>query len=450
MVMFLLGASQPNAPLYIYQGDGLTVIVTEWSEDTGAVSGQIRHGDATYPFTGKAGTDSDPEVVNGAFTANGQQHAFVSRPVEGSDEVIFSTGGKDYRLRPGNAPQQVDAPKPAPPNVNAGANAPPVMRLKLHAFPDVSMGGATAYTVMLPDGWNSQGKIEWSGGELSYPQPTFEITSPEGGRIRFIPAITLSYTEVNPVPGFDPIPPQGVPAPQNFPQWLVSAKSQTNAHVSNVTLVDSKRLTQVEQQHKEFQAGIGARDDGMQREVWQVTLEYDEAGARRREDAIMMYVRYPPNINQNLSSQMWSVFTTYIISAPKDKFEALKPQLYTIASSVRPTPQWWTQSQALLAELSRMRIENRAAEIRRRGQMLNQMSDADYQKYRQNFSSDSAQRDRINTIYETSDYRDTTGQIVNLPMHYHHVFSDGKGNYVLSNNSQDKPGELWTPIEPMK
>jgi hypothetical protein len=89
--------------------------------------------------------------------------------------------------------------------------------------------------------------------------------------------------------------------------------------------------------------------------------------------------------------------------------------------------------------------------IRRRGEQINRLSDEEYARYRKAFSgSDAAQRDPINTIYETSDYKDADGQIANLPMHYHHVFSDGKGNYVLSNNSNDKPGELWTAIQPMK
>jgi hypothetical protein len=79
------------------------------------------------------------------------------------------------------------------------------------------------------------------------------------------------------------------------------------------------------------------------------------------------------------------------------------------------------------------------------------MSDTDYAKYKKDMSSgDAAQRTRINSIKETDDFRDTNGNIVNLPMHYNHVFSDGKGNYVLSNNSQDKPGTLWKPIRPMK
>ena len=83
--------------------------------------------------------------------------------------------------------------------------------------------------------------------------------------------------------------------------------------------------------------------------------------------------------------------------------------------------------------------------------MDKQLSDADYARYKQSTSSSNgAQRDRINAIYETSDYRDADGQVVNLPMHYKNVFSDGNGSYVLSDDSRDKPGELWKTLEPIK
>lgn len=322
---------------------------------------------------------------------------------------------------------------------------PPVLRVKLHTFPDVSMGGVVSHSVVLPEGWTSSGQTEWSGGELSYPQNRFDIVSPEGGRIRFIPALTLSHTEMS----NGTVLPQSVPPPRDFPRWVAAAKQQTRPPVSNVVLIDGRRQPKIEEMHAKLQRDGGIPDNGMEREVYVVAMEYDEAGVRRRDEALMLYVRYAPIVNQNLRSQMWSVFTTFVVSAPKDKFEAAKAQLYTIAGAVRPTPQWWTQSQALLAELSRIRMEARWNAIRRRGEQIHQMSDADYARYRKSFS-DGAQRDRINAIYETDDFKDTNGRIVHLPMHYKNVFSDGQGNYVLSNDTRDKPGESWNAIQPMK
>jgi len=101
--------------------------------------------------------------------------------------------------------------------------------------------------------------------------------------------------------------------------------------------------------------------------------------------------------------------------------------------------------------MSRRRTTNNWELIRARGRQISRVSDAQYSKYKRETSgSDAAQRKRINGLYETDDVRDTSGNIVNLPMHYQHVFSDGKGNYVLSNNSRDKPGAQWSSVRPMR
>jgi hypothetical protein len=101
--------------------------------------------------------------------------------------------------------------------------------------------------------------------------------------------------------------------------------------------------------------------------------------------------------------------------------------------------------------MARQRTANNWEIIKARGRQINQLSDDQYDKYkRETASSDAAQRQRIQGIYETSDYKDANGDIVNLPMHYNNVFSDGKGNYVLSNNSQDRPSSGWKAIRPMK
>lgn len=475
---FLLLATLPAAAqMLTYRGDGLTIVVNEWSEETGDVRGTIQRGAENWPFSGKFVEEGGAEILRGTFTVAGQQHPFTSR--EEGDGISFTTGAKTYRLSPVADPaeQKPAAPTnplesdPAPTNpletgpaepanrqpgpvaTNGAAQSglPATMRLKFHTFPDVSMGGVPAYSATTPEGWTSSGKIEWSQGELPYPQLTIEILSPEGGRLRYLPAITLSYLASKPLEGFPTMPPQGTRAPDDFPRWFASAVSETNKKVSNVRLVDSRRDQASEARIAETQRATNANTQGMTQECHIITLEYDEANVRRREEATILYVKYPPIDNMNIYSETWSIFATSYVSAPAEKFEALKPQLYAVAATVRQTPQWWLMSQQLLAQLQQARSDARWKMIQERGRQIAQVSDADYARYKQaNQPSDSAQRDRINSIYETSDYRDSTGDIVNLPMHYHHVFSDGKGNYVLSNNSQDKPGELWNEIKPMK
>ncbi|HEX8550201.1 MAG TPA: hypothetical protein VF681_01470 [Abditibacteriaceae bacterium] len=337
------------------------------------------------------------------------------------------------------------APKPSGKATPTAAKRPSALRLKLHAFPDVTMGAPMAYTVMLPPKWSAKGKVEWQPvGEALFPQQIFEITSPQKGRISYEPPVTFSYMEASGMGS------QGVPAPANFPEWLVQTVAKTNPKVRNVRLVSSRRDTKAEAFLKKIERDTGG-SGGMEREVWTIVMDYNEGGIRRREEASVTYVRFAPYNSPNMNSQLWSISHSGSYSAPANQFATQRGLLVNVASTLRPTPQWFIQSQSVIAEMSRQRTAKNWEIIRQRGQKIDQLSDADYAKYKKSMSgSDNAHRQRINTINETDDFRDSNGDIVNLPMHYQHVFSDGKGNYVLSNSSQDKPGALWKPIRPMK
>lgn len=337
------------------------------------------------------------------------------------------------------------APKAKAPAKATAAKRAGAIRLKLHSFPDSSMGAPSAYTVILPPQWKAQGNVEWQPvGQALFPQTKFDIRSPQDGRIRFQPPSHFSYMEA---PGMAP---QGTPAPANFPRWLVQAISATNRKVSNVKLVSSRRDSRAEASLAAINRSVGG-GNGMTNEVWLIVMDYTEAKVRKRQEAAITYTRFAPYLSQNMNSQMWSMAPSAAISAPINLFPALKAQLSRVANTVRPTPQWHVQSQNLIAEMSRQRSENNWAIIRERGRQIGQASDADYARFKKDMArGDAAQRQRINSINETDDFRDTTGSIVNLPMHYNHVFSDGKGNYVLSNNSGDRPGQQWKQIRPMK
>jgi hypothetical protein len=302
-----------------------------------------------------------------------------------------------------------------------------------------------AYTVLLPANWLARGKIEWQPvGEVPFPQQIIEINSPQKGRISFEPPVTFNYMEG---PG---MPSQGVPPPANFPQWLAQAVGQTNPKVRNVKLISSRRDAKAEAFMKKLERTTGG-SGGMEREVYVIVMDYDEEKTRRRIELNVTYVRFAPYFSQNLNSQMWNVAPAGSISAPVNQFAAQRQSLLNVANTLRPTPQWHIQSQSVIAEMSRRRAANNWELIKERGRRIGQVTDADYAKYKKDMSrSDAAQRTRINGIYETDDFKDTNGNIVNLPMHYQHVFSDGKGNYVLSNNSGDKPGSQWKPIKPIK
>lgn len=305
------------------------------------------------------------------------------------------------------------------------------------------MGVPAAYSILLPAGWKSQGKIEWQPvGSVPFPQQKIEISSPQRGHISFEPLLTFTYTESNLMGA------QGTPAPQNFPQWLVRAVAQSDPKLSNVQLVRATRDVKTEAFLKKIEAATGG-GNGLQREVYIIVMDYTEAKVRRREEVRITYARFPAYVNGDLKSQMWSIAHSGSISAPATLFAAHRQSLLSAAGTLLPVPAWHIRSQAIIAEMSRRRAADNWALIRERGRQISRLSDAQYEKYKKDMAGgDAAQRIRINTIRETDDFKDVDGNIVNLPAHYSYIFSDGKGNYVLSNNSQDRPGSAWQAIRP--
>ncbi len=469
-------APPPPSPQMIYAGDGLTVRVFEWDEARGTVRGEIVRDGQAYPFAGRIGEEGEAEVVRGQFKVGEKSFEFTSRQDSDDEVVKFTSGGKTYRLRPareapepepemaGDNPLAADGPPaaPAPPagvpvpapdggpdGVPVGpADLPDTVRLRQHSFPDVSTGAPVAYVAVAPADWKAEGHIEWQagGGSTPFPQTKVTLSSPQGGRVKFVPAAFFSYMNA---PGLGQR--DGVPAPQRFPEWLAEALPRYNKAVTNVRLVSSQRNEKLEQAKAENDRVTGAVVSPESRwEAWEICLEYDEAGVRRREEALLTFVTYAPGRGLNgFFSQTWSIFYGPIGSAPAETYAAQRATLFQVAGTFRQTVRWFTLSQQIIAENSRRRADQVWDRINRRGEQIKNMrvTKADEEAYGRSLGSDEAQRKRVQGIYETEDYEDADGNRVALPIHGKYKFTDGQGNYVISNQSQ-KPGESWQEISP--
>ena len=56
-------------------------------------------------------------------------------------------------------------------------------------------------------------------------------------------------------------------------------------------------------------------------------------------------------------------------------------------------------------------------------------------------------------MLETEDFRDRNGETVRLSSHFNHVYSNGQGEYILSNDALSHPavelGQDWQAITPI-
>lgn len=425
-------ATTPAAPLYIYSGEGVTVVVREANEDETRVSGEIRIGDASHPFTASVRETEDAGIVDGRFTTDGVEKCFRATLDEDEETALLAMDGKSYRLSAVNAIPEV---RPVPNDVTPDQSQEAKLSLKRLTFPDVSMGGVAAYGMLVPESWISQGKIEWPPVENPYPQASIQVKGPGREKITILPAQHFSYLEsAN-------MPPQGSPPPQDIGQWLVATIRRTNPEVSEVELLSNKR-------HPEAEANARKNlNPGIENSIHTVVIAYREDGVAMKEEINLSYARYQPVQTQHLRSLNWSVFITCCVAAPERSFDTVKPQVYAYAGTFAPLPKWWNQMMQVRQQIINMRGQRIAEEIRRRGEFYNDISDRQHAAFMQRMrSDDEVQRRRIQGIREVQDYQDSDGSRVELPFHYKHVFSDGKGNYHLSNTYQ-KPGEGFEEIQ---
>lgn len=235
--------------------------------------------------------------------------------------------------------------------------------------------------------------------------------------------------------------PQGSPPPEDLGQWFVATIRRTNPAVSKVRLISDRR-------HPEAEANARKTlNPGIQTSIHTVTIGYLEDGVAMKEEINVSYALFTPNVTRYVRVQNWSLFFYGCVAAPEENFERLKPQIYAYANTYAPLPKWWNQMMQARQQIINTRTDRINEEIRRRGELYNEMSDRQHAAFMNRMKSDDEiQRKRIQGIREVQDYRDADGSRVELPFHYKHVFSDGRGNYVMS-NTYEKPGEGYQEIE---
>lgn len=159
-------------------------------------------------------------------------------------------------------------------------------------------------------------------------------------------------------------------------------------------------------------------------------------------------------------STTWSINPALVYRAPKGELEAQLPLLIAIANSCRVTPQWArmrAEHQAKMLGIARKGATAASEAIAARGRLLADVNDIIHQGWKKrNAISDSTQRKLVESIHETEDYVVPGGSAsVQLPNAYRKVYTNGQGEYLLTNDALFDPntdpltkGQQWTAMQP--
>lgn len=180
-------------------------------------------------------------------------------------------------------------------------------------------------------------------------------------------------------------------------------------------------------------------------------IAYTQNGVRYLESAVVQLFRsdFP-----STGMQSFTASNLFLFKAPAAEWEENQLIYATAMRSMRQNPAWLKAINQFQKNMARIRQQGAV----RRQQIMNQMyeemreSQQESWEYRQE-SIDHVAREFSESIREVETYHDpSTGYDVELPQNYDYAFSNGLGEYIITNDplynpSQDQFGGNWHPLQ---
>lgn len=448
-----------------WTGDGLTLRLTA---APGGYQGQVARDGQTWPLQAREAAD----CLRGAFQAGGSSFALtIAREGAG---LRLETGGATYRLTRAGAP----------------ANAGSVVFVR-HTLKDPGMGGMPSHTLLAPRGWTVEGGAWWAPQEYYnvLPNRDIKVRAPDGREVHLAPSLTAR--------DFTPDPRLGMQRPregaadggypvlympgslEEWTRWLVTQGQRTypqatGLRVTNATVVPElteqlrRTLEPIRQMIAERQAldrsvGMSSFVDA---NVLAFELRYQDGG-REWEELVVFGTTFQGFDTQGVGRQLsWTIDPAVTYRAPAGQLEASMPILLAIVNSVQLTPQWAQMRAELQAKLAGIALEGarktnqaimeRSRIMSRTNAEINEIITKGWEQ--RQAIQDETHRKVIHSIRGTEDYQVAGGaERVELPGGYQHVYSNGNGEYLLTNDALYDPNTdpqrnafQWQTMQPRR
>ena len=452
-----------------FQGDGLTLVVTELNEDTAKVAGTLQLGnDAALPFALDLTLNSKGLQLGKGKVQGPVEARRISTRENQDGSIRVSYRAKRYVVSLVEGPATTPAPNPPP------KGSSDMLRLRKHSFNDPQFGGRPSHTMLVPIGWKVEGGAYWAPQPYYMVMPTQEIvlTSPSGVSVRIDP--TLVAKDFTPPAHLGMQRPQegtsdnGTPIiyfPTDLMDWKKAIETkllpQTLLKARNISVRDVQVLpeltaafTQRNAQMKAMHMQNGAMEVQMGGRVdyncWVLGFEsrYTLEGVDYEEFRLMAVTALTTDNPMMGHEVNWTIDRDLSFRAPVGTLAKEMPVLCAIANSVQETMPWIQSRAAYFAKILGIdanRIRNSSIEARKRSNIMakaysdaNQISMDGYRS--RAASSANVQAQVVRSINETELYRaPSTTEVVQLPSGYDHVYTNGLGEYVLTNDGFVNP-----------
>jgi len=323
----------------------------------------------------------------------------------------------------------------------------PALRLKKTSVTDPMAGGVEAFSLLVPDGWRTEGGVLWRMEYSNLATGRFRAFDPAGAAaaLEIFPATPYTWAEG----GIAFFPPGSVylgnvvqPPPRSAHDYVRDVLlPQHRSSAERLRIVSRERLSDVERALS--QSGSNAAM-GIETTVLaeRVRVEYRERGRDLEEDVYCV-------LNVSTSSMMpgsvfWSPDRLYSFRAEKGALDGNAPLLQAMASSVKISLPWFAQYQQVL-EMWRNREMQAIRDAGALSRRISQLNDEILAMYRQSWEERQASSDRVNRefgeyIRGVETYDDPSKSYpVELPSGYRNAWVSQSGEYVLSNDDGYNP-----------
>ncbi len=366
----------------------------------------------------------------------------------------------------------------------AAADGGPVV-LTGHTFVDPLSANMPSHTVLAPKGWAVEGGAFWAGAQLFgiLPSQNIKVIAPDGRRVHVGPSLTC--VDVRPsaqaMQMGTPRPQEGtidsgLPVlymPDNLAQWQAWMAQKTlprerpgardiRVHVTVVpelTQLMHRQLAPLAEQQQQLNLQARQLNLAMQYFIDGAVLAFEcryTQDGQEWDELVVLGVAHMGTHAQTGTQLRWGIEPNVAYRAPAGQLDRAMPLLMTIANSVHMTPQWAKMKADHVAAMNRIALKGAAD----RSRIIAQANAEINQIIREGFEQRQASQDRthqkfINAIREVENYTvPGSGTQVQLPNSYKHVFSNGNGEYILTNDALYNPNSdqnvnnlRWEPMQ---
>lgn len=354
--------------------------------------------------------------------------------------TVFTPGQQEWRevkVRRAMIPPrgQAQAPQPQQPQPRQAAAAPTtgVQKFSLMSIKDPGVNDIVAVNVMVPQGWQMQGRINWLPEYSVASNLELVLSDPNTGfSIQWLP--TQSFT-------FVPNPPvamnqgtnymgrifaQPIADPAQFVQWFYA---QTLPHLRNAKFVAGEDFAN---QAKYYQAQMTTQGEKHVRTV-RMRYEFNAPNGQPWEEDVYLTLSF----SSSPQLMLWDVFAATSVRGPKGSLDQNATLTRAVLNSTQFTSDWLAArnvvQQLFTQGLKQMQRDQavfaqKLAEYRDYTAKLSQQISDD--RMRSNDARNEAFREVLGGV---ENYRDPfQTQPVYLPAGYKEYWANPKGEYILS------------------